>query len=62
MTTTEEILGADQRNSHQGAAGQSAGTASSAVNHDLASGGMSHRQILVVFSGLMLGMLLAALD
>ncbi|MFZ2057949.1 MAG: MDR family MFS transporter [Acidimicrobiales bacterium] len=72
MTTTEEILGADQRNGHQGAidhgpagggaAGQSAGTASSAVNHDLASGGMSHRQILVVFSGLMLGMLLAALD
>ena len=62
MTTTEEILGADQRNGHQGAAGQSAATASSAVSHDLASAGMTHRQILVVFSGLMLGMLLAALD
>jgi EmrB/QacA subfamily drug resistance transporter len=72
MTTTGEILGADQRNGHQGAAdhgpagrgaaGQPAGTASSRVNHELASGGMTHRQILVVFSGLMLGMLLAALD
>jgi len=41
---------------------RASGTDASALNPELASGGMSHRQILVVFSGLMLGMLLAALD
>ena len=30
--------------------------------HDAAPGGLSHKQILVIFSGLMLGLLLASLD
>ena len=32
------------------------------VPEDQTSGGLSHRQVLIVLSGLMLGMLLAALD
>ena len=58
MTTTDRILGADQRNGHQVAARPPGAT----VNQEHPGGGMTHRQILVVFSGLMLGMLLAALD
>jgi hypothetical protein len=58
MTTTDRILGADQRNGHEVAAGPPSAT----VNQEHSGGGMTHRQILVVFSGLMLGMLLAALD
>jgi EmrB/QacA subfamily drug resistance transporter len=34
----------------------------SAIPEDQTSGGLSHRQVLIVLSGLMLGMLLAALD
>ena len=56
MTTTDRILGADQ------GAVVVQGTASKTTDEERSGGIMSHRQILVVFSGLMLGMLLAALD
>ncbi len=57
MTTTDRVLGADQV-----VAELQAGAASSTLQPERAGGVMTHRQILVVFSGLMLGMLLAALD
>ena len=57
MTTTDRVLGADR-----GSAGLQASSASTTTNEERAGGIMTHRQILVVFSGLMLGMLLAALD
>jgi len=56
MTTTDRVLGADQ------VVAEAAGAASSTLQPERGGGGMTHRQILVVFSGLMLGMLLAALD
>jgi EmrB/QacA subfamily drug resistance transporter len=64
MTTTDEFLGAEQydvaprntaaRTASQGGPSKPAGGAIESV--------MSHRQIMIVFSGLMLGLLLAALD
>jgi len=62
MTTTDNILGTEQRRGHQAAADQKAGMTGATANQESSGGAMSHRQILVVFSGLMLGMLLAALD
>ncbi len=62
MTTTDSVLGAGQRNSRQPAGDQKAGPHSPTADQEHSGGVMSHRQILVVFSGLMLGMLLAALD
>ena len=62
MTTTDNILGTEQRRGHQAAVDQKAGMTGAAANQESSGGAMSHRQILVVFSGLMLGMLLAALD
>jgi EmrB/QacA subfamily drug resistance transporter len=58
MTTTDRVLGADRPL----ATGQGAGPVGATTNHGHTGAAMSHRQILVVFSGLMLGMLLAALD
>ncbi len=62
MTTTDSVIGVGQRNGHKAAADQTAGRLNATANQEPSGGGMSHRQILVVFSGLMLGMLLAALD
>ncbi len=61
MTTTDTALGAGSKDvravaTPKGAPGEAT------AGHDHSGAVMSHRQILVVFSGLMLGMLLAALD
>ncbi len=57
MTTTDRDLG-----SGQAAEEQVAGAEPSVEETQITSGGMSHKQIMIVFSGLMLGLLLAALD
>ncbi len=62
MTTPDSVLSARQRNSHQLAGDQEARPHSPTADQEHSGAVMSHRQILVVFSGLMLGMLLAALD
>ena len=63
MTTTDEFLGAEHRDR---AAGDPSGRARSFAgrvrDRPVDEPVMSHRQIMIVFSGLMLGLLLAALD
>jgi EmrB/QacA subfamily drug resistance transporter len=60
MKTTDNILGGDP--GERTVAERSTGAPAANANATATGGAMSHRQILVVFSGLMLGMLLAALD
>ncbi|MGA3354619.1 MAG: MDR family MFS transporter [Acidimicrobiales bacterium] len=69
MTTTEEFIGAEQHTGAIDAEPRGAGTSGMSgagtqarVRHEPDGPIMSHRQIMVVFSGLMLGLLLAALD
>ena len=71
MTTTDNSPRTDQRQSHDrdvelGAdapeADQLASAAARPITRERDGGIMSHRQIMVVFSGLMLGLFLAALD
>jgi EmrB/QacA subfamily drug resistance transporter len=75
MTTTDNILGAEKHDDaleagDQGSAASrpvealtgARGVSGPPVRHEPASSGMTPRQIRVVFSGLMLGLLLAALD
>jgi EmrB/QacA subfamily drug resistance transporter len=71
MTTTQNSVRTDQPDNHQveverGAgpleAGHVAGATTRPITRQNDSGIMSHRQIMVVFSGLMLGLFLAALD
>jgi len=62
MTTTDSALGAGPNGVPPVATDQGAAPPKTSKSQDHSGGVMSHRQILVVFSGLMLGMLLAALD
>ena len=62
MTTTDSALGAGPNGVPPVATDQGAAPPKASKSQDHSGGVMSHRQILVVFSGLMLGMLLAALD
>ena len=60
--TTDTALGAGSKDVHAVATQNGAAPGEATASYDRPGGVMSHRQILVVFSGLMLGMLLAALD
>ena len=61
MTTTDSVLGANRREGREVATDRPRAPVD-AGSSERSGAGMSHRQILVVFSGLMLGLLLAALD
>ncbi|MGA2529261.1 MAG: MDR family MFS transporter [Acidimicrobiales bacterium] len=69
MTTTEEFIGAGPKTVSEepvplgiDTAAMTGSGAHLVVRHEPENPVMSHRQIMVVFSGLMLGLLLAALD